>query len=93
MAQYLDNMRHYIRLTETRTLEADPEDQLLDEIISELDLDDRTPLLEELNDVIFKLQSYQEVSGSPEYAQGVEEGLALAATMLERLIERYSSSK
>jgi hypothetical protein len=84
-----DDMSHYIRLVENT---ARDEDAILVEDISEdlrLDLDSGM-LMEDLGDVMFKMQSYRENRGSQEYALGVEEGLLLASDMLQRIIERHS---
>ena len=93
MTQHLDDMRHYIRLTESEFHKQDLDDPIIDDPMNDLDLVVEDPLLDDIRDVIFKLKSYQETEGTPDYAQGVEEGLALSASMLERLIERYSYKK
>lgn len=84
-----DDIRRYIRLTESSVVRLD-EDSDLDAIeVPDLDQLSET-LLEDVNDMIFKFRSYSETDGSTDYALGVEEGLALAANMLERLLERHS---
>ncbi len=85
-----DDIRRYIRLTETSTMSSD-EDMIL-EGIHVVDLDPIEPLLEDVNDIIFKLRSYSEMDTDLNYARGIEEGLALAANMLERLLERHSGN-
>lgn len=85
-----DDIERYIRLTETSSLSLDDVDTLF-EGIEVPDLNTPDPFHEDVNDVIFKLRSYSESDGSPDYARGVEEGLALAADMLERLLERHPS--
>ena len=44
--------------------------------------------LEDIQDLMFKLRNYRETSLRKDYALGVEQGLNLAADMLERLIEK-----
>lgn len=83
-----DDIRRYFRLTESTTVSL--EDDMILETIEVPDLDESPYLLEDVNDMIFKLRSYSEPDGNLDYARGVEEGLALAADMLERLLERYS---
>jgi hypothetical protein len=83
-----DDIRRYFRLTESTTMSQ--EDDMILETIEVPDLDDSPYLLEDVNDMIFKLRSYSESDDNLDYARGVEEGLALAANMLERLLERYS---
>lgn len=85
-----DDIRRYIRLTEDTASSVD-EDMVL-ENIHVPDVDVSHLLLEDINDMIFKLRSYSEPDGSLDYARGVEEGLALAANMLERLLERHSGN-
>jgi hypothetical protein len=84
-----DDIRRYIRLTENTAVSPEDEDVIL-ESIQVPGLDDSTPLLEDVSDMIFKLRSYSEPDETLDYARGVEEGLALAANMLERLLERHS---
>lgn len=84
-----DDIRRYIRLTESSVVRLDEDSDL--DAIEVADLDQLPEdFLENVNDLIFKFRSYSETDGSAEYAQGVEEGLALAANMLERLLERHS---
>ena len=83
-----DDIGRYIRLTESSTMSET--DEVLSEGILVTEIDPSEFLLEDVNDMIFKLRSYSEPDGNLDYARGVEEGLALAANMMERLIERYS---
>ena len=83
-----DDIIRYIRLTENAALSV--EDDSIFEGIVVPDIDTSTYLIEDVNDMIFKLRSYSEQDSNLDYARGVEEGLALAANMLDRLIERYS---
>ena len=83
-----DDIGRYIRLTESSTMSET--DEVLSEGILVTEIDPSEFLLEDVNDMIFKLRSYSESDGNLDYARGVEEGLALAANMMERLIERYS---
>ena len=89
MTRQPDDIRRYIRLTESSLVSPADEDTLF-EGIEIPDLDATDTLLEDVSDMIFKLRSYSENDDSPEYARGIEEGLALAANMLERLLERHS---
>lgn len=84
-----DDIRRYIRLTENTAMFSEDEDTTLEDI-HVVDVDASHLLLEDVNDMIFKLRSYSERDGTLDYARGVEEGLALAANMLERLLERHS---
>lgn len=87
MERHADDLNRYIILTERATF-SDEED-LMDSIIIP-DIDPQETLLEDINDMVFKLRSYCESDENEDYARGVEEGFALAAEMLERIIERYS---
>jgi hypothetical protein len=88
MDRHLDDIRRYIRLSESAP-DAHGDDFLLEDIqITEDHVSN--VLLEDVSDVIFRLRSYGETDSSPEYSRGVEEGLALAANMLEGLLNRYS---
>ena len=89
MTRQPDDIRRYIRLTESSLVSEADADSLY-EGIEIPDLDTTDTLLEDVSDMIFKLRSYSESDSSPEYARGIEEGLALAANMLERLLERHS---
>lgn len=87
MTSQPDDIRRYIRLTEASVSQ---DDDALFEGIEVADFDTSDLLVEELNEIIFKLRSYSENEANPDYARGVEEGLALAANMLESLLERHS---
>lgn len=89
MTQQLDDMRHYIRLTESAPSPIVEDAFYLDDLVEDIGPTSRSLMLEDVNDMIFKLRSYSERDGSDDYIQGVEEGLALAANMLERLVERH----
>lgn len=89
MIRHLDDMRHYISLSEasvTPIMEESVQDEFLEEIVES---ETPNPILEDINNILFKLQSYRLQEGSEDYADGVEEGLTLAANMLMRLIERH----
>lgn len=89
MFSHPDDIRRYIRLTESSSV-SDVTEDMTYEGIHVVDVDTSSLLLEDLNDIVFKLRSYGEPDGNLDYARGVEEGLALAANMLERLLERHS---
>jgi hypothetical protein len=89
MERLSDDIGRYIRLTENTAVSEGDADTIL-ERIEVVDLDSSYQLLEDVNDMIFKLRSYSEPDSDLNYARGVEEGLALAANMLERLLERHS---
>lgn len=89
MVSHPDDIGRYIRLTEASTVSTVDEDMTYRDIHVE-DVDTSDLLLEDINDMIFKLRSYGEPDSNLDYARGVEEGLALAANMLERLLERHS---
>lgn len=88
-----DDIRRYIRLTESSAVSQ--EGDTLFEGIEIPDLNAPDLVIEEIEEMVFKLRSYSENEGSPDYIRGVEEGLALAANMLERLLESHpgNSSK
>jgi len=88
MERHPDDIGRYFRLTESASMSL--EDDIMLEGIEVADLDTPQLLKEDVNDMIFKLRSYSEPDGNADYARGVEEGLALAANMLERLMERYT---
>lgn len=89
MTRQPDDIGRYIRLTESSLVSKEDADNLFEGIeVPDLGVPD--VLLEDVSDMIFKLRSYTESDGSAEYARGIEEGLALAANMLERLLERHS---
>lgn len=85
MEKFKDDVGNYVRLTESLDL-----DTLAEQINSDLSNDLYDSIITELKDIIFKLTSYRELSGSSDYKNGVEEGLALAADMLERLLNKHS---
>ncbi len=86
-----DDIRRYIRLTESSVVRLDEDSDL--DVIEVPDLDQLSEtLLEDVNDMIFKFRSYSESDVNQDYARGIEEGLALAANMLERLLERHSGN-
>ncbi len=49
-----------------------------------------SPILSDLEDLKFRLSSYSETDGTDEYKLGVEQGLNLAAELLEKIIAKYS---
>jgi hypothetical protein len=91
MDRHPDDIRRYIRLTENSAMSVD-DDSTIMEAIYVPDMDGSSLLLDDINDMIFKLRSYGEPDGNLDYARGVEEGLALAAEMLERLLESHSTN-
>ena len=84
-----DDISRYMRLVESAAMSSIDEDVMIEDIYVP-DVDVSSQLLEDVNDMLFKLRSYSEPDGDLNYARGVEEGLALAANMLERLLERHS---
>lgn len=89
MTQHLQEIHQFMRLVESPVVEED-DGLLLDSASADISPDRAAVLMEDLGDMIFKLQSYRETGGSEDYALGVEEGLQLAAGMLVRLIESHS---
>jgi len=86
MTRQPDDIRRYIRLTESSLVQ-------LEEDLDHIEVPDDHPvdlMLEDINDIVFKFRSYSEADSNADYARGIEEGLALAANMLERLLERHS---
>lgn len=88
MDRHSDDIRKYIRLTESSIVSSATEDTISEDLDLGSSLFDI--IVEDVGDTIFKLRSYSESEGSPEYARGVEEGLALAASILERILERHT---
>ena len=91
MTRHLDEMRHYIQVSESPATLNEQFEEELPEIFEDLE-DTPDPILEDINSLIFKLQSHRVREGSEEFSEGVEEGLILAANMLMRLVERHSKS-
>jgi hypothetical protein len=89
MADHLKEMQRYIQLSETNVRLS--EDLLFDSIDEDLNSDVSEPLFEELGNIAFKLRSYTELSENQDYARGKEEGLSLAADMINRFIDRFGS--
>lgn len=92
MIQHLDEMRDYI-LIASKPLASDESQSDINppQLLEENTAVNNSFITEELNDLVFKLRSYREISHDQRYAVGVEEGLSLAAEMLTRFIERHSS--
>ena len=89
MTLYLNEMRHFMEMAED--LRQGLKESILEVPVEEAtSFDQNTEILEDLQDMAFKLQSYQESSRDPSYAKGIEEGMSLAADMITRLIERHS---
>jgi hypothetical protein len=91
MARHLDEMQSYIQIASgAGLLEAEeeiaPEPQPRTEAVANTAT---AKLLESLGDVVFKLRSYTELNEDQSYALGVEEGLSLAAEILDRVIDKY----
>jgi hypothetical protein len=89
MAKHLDEMQSYIRIAENIT---STEDEVLSGDLTpvvESQADQIMYLLEDLDNMIFRLKSYRELNENQNYALGIEEGLNLAAEMLARVTEKY----
>lgn len=86
MTRHLDEMRQYINLSTAPSIEPIHEEVITESALDEL-VPERNPILEQITDIIFKLQSHRLVEGSDEYNQGVEEGLLMATNMLMRIID------
>jgi hypothetical protein len=89
MAKHLDEMQSYIRIAENI---ATTEDEVLSDNpmpVPEEQADDLALLLEDLDNMVFRLKSYRELNENQNYALGIEEGLCLAAEMLLRIMEKY----
>ena len=88
MATHLDEMQSYIKIAGSV---GPPEDEILTEGLA-LTVKSDVPesfLIEDLNEVIFKLRSYRELNEDQSYALGMEEGFCQAAEMLGRVLEKY----
>jgi uncharacterized protein YlzI (FlbEa/FlbD family) len=86
MAIQSDKMRNFIKIAEkTELLE---EVEILPDVPIVLENDNK-PIIEDLHQVVFKLSSYRELNENQNYALGIEEGLSLAAEMINRIIEKY----
>ena len=78
-----EELRTYIDILEYYASEPAPEPQLLcEDVVAE---DSKVLLKEHLEGAVFKLRSYTESSGG-EYAAGFENGLEMAAQMIENII-------
>lgn len=77
------SMREFIMATEMLTRQDVPAPLVEEEPVSS-----EPSLLEDLEDVVFKLRAFMESSGG-EYAYGVELGMQRAADMIERVIKRH----
>lgn len=84
---HLDEMHRFIRIAESKELPGFEE--LEESITLESAPSQEEILFENLTDMVSKFQNYRETDGSDDYMLGVEEGLALAASMLTRLVESY----
>lgn len=81
-------MRSYIMATEQMlTEDANPDELPIEDVVSS----DLT-LLEDLEDIVFRLRAFMESSGG-EYALGVEYGMQRAADMIENAIKRHDPEK
>jgi hypothetical protein len=75
-------MRSYIVATEPFVHDIEDAEQPLTEAVAAPDT-----LLEDLENIIFKLRAFMESSGG-DYAFGVETGMARAADMIENALKR-----
>jgi hypothetical protein len=90
MTGHLDEMRHYIQLSES-TITRSFEGTVVEDSIEVLE--DRTPIiLEDIQAILFKLQSHRIDEASTEFNEGLEEGIILASNMLHRILERHSKT-
>ncbi len=79
----IEELRTYIDILEYYAETSAPSPVLLQEdVVTE---DTRTILREQLESAVFKLRSYSESSGG-EYALGFEQGLEMAAEMVENIL-------
>jgi hypothetical protein len=93
MAQHTDAMRQFIGLSESIYQVPLAEIPSVD---ADLDLHESSDtqvneLLDDLQTVLFKLQSRRIDESSSEFVRGHEEGLMAAASMISSLIDRYKS--
>ena len=93
MARHTDAMRQFIVLSES--IDQQPL-AVIPSVDADLDLHESTDtqvneLLDDLQKVLFKLETRRIDESSSEYVRGHEEGLMAAASMISNLIDRYKS--
>ena len=84
MDDFNAKMREFIMATEMLTHHDVPAPLVEEEPVSSSE----PSLLEDLDEVVFKLRAFMESSGG-EFAYGVELGMQRAADMIERVIKRH----
>ncbi len=87
MASHLNEMKKFIVLSGQEFLY---EDQIILPELEDIEPKDNN-LLQSLDDLIFKMISYQENTGSSDYKLGVEQGLNIAADMIANLLDFYKN--
>lgn len=92
MALHTDAMRSFIGLSESIYQEPTSEAPDTDFDLHESpDNPQFNELLDDLQTVLFKLQSRRIDEGSSEFVRGHEEGLMAASSMISSLVDRYKS--
>lgn len=92
MPRHLEDMRTFMLLSEDAVQVRQPV-RAVEETVQPVHMDYTEELLNELTDLQFRFQSFQELNEDQQYALGVEQGLNKAAEMLGRLLEKYSDLK
>jgi hypothetical protein len=92
MPRHLDEMRQYIDLSTVPSLQPLTEEKLVEHPLEEITPSGPHPILEDLSNVIFKLQAHRVSEGSDDYAEGIEEAITLATNMLTRIVERHGKT-
>jgi hypothetical protein len=90
MALYLNEMQNFIKLASNSNFSSEvKEEEVITESVQPLIPTYSKVLVEDIKDAVFRMQSFREDSVDQNYALGVENGLALAADMITKVIERF----
>lgn len=84
---HLNEMKNFIKVVGSPI---DEEDIFLDSIDEDFDMGAKI-LVEELEEAMFKLESYYSPDHGAEYNSGVQEGLNYAIGVLTRIIDSHKS--
>jgi hypothetical protein len=83
------DMREILGIIESYNSVLSPAEPILEDVSPETMTPKDNPVLDELRDLVFKLRSHTE-NDEGDKALGIEEGMQLAADMIENLIRRHS---
>ena len=88
-ADYLEQMKAFILLTEHYVQTGEDAEPLLEEA-AVAQASGTSEVMAALRDLLFKLRTYQEDHDDNNYALGVGAGMVKASDMIENLIKRFS---